>query len=266
MYKTQVRELTDELDESKERQLEVEREKQALVDEFKDLAARADQESQLKRVAVQDIADLEKEKMMIELELNEVNSKHKSALRNLEQQLAASKDTESDLLQVIFREIGFSSSDYFHVIFVSSFQRLDMFAKDNDELKTSVKTLTEELEEADEKRNHEEVNDEEEMEKMRKALHTEKMLKQQAVNKLAEIMNRKETAKNPKADKKATSAELRKKEKENRRLQQELGVEKEKFNQMVAKYQKDLQDLQVRVQHQTQCRKLKNLHSFLIFF
>merc|ERR1712152_44525 len=100
------------------------------------------------------------EKMMIELELNEVNSKHKSALRNLEQQLAASKDTESDLLQ-----------------------RLDMFAKDNDELKTSVKTLTEELEEADEKRNHEEVNDEEEMEKMRKALHTEKMLKQQAVNK-----------------------------------------------------------------------------------
>merc|ERR1712029_179953 len=138
------------LDESKDRQLEVEREKQALVDEFKDLAARADQESRLKRVAVQDIAGLEKEKMMIELEFNEVNSKHKSALRNLEQQLAASKDTESDLLQ-----------------------RLDMFAKDNDELKTSVKTLTEELEEADEKRNHEEVNDEEEMEKMRKALHTE---------------------------------------------------------------------------------------------
>ena len=133
-----------------------------------------------------------------------------------------------------------------------------MFAKDNDELKTSVKTLTEELEEADEKRNHEEVNDEEEMEKMRKALHTEKMLKQQAVNKLAEIMNRKETAKNPKADKKATSAELRKKEKENRRLQQELGVEKEKFNQMVAKYQKDLQDLQVRV---PQCKRLKNLLS-----
>merc|ERR1712025_1398557 len=48
LYKTQVRELTDELDESKDRQLEVEREKQALVDEFKDLAARADQESQLK--------------------------------------------------------------------------------------------------------------------------------------------------------------------------------------------------------------------------
>merc|ERR1719420_516700 len=80
------------------------------------------------------------------------------------------------------------------------------------------------------------------------------MLKQQAVNKLAEIMNRKETAKNPKADKKATSAELRKKEKENRRLQQELGVEKEKFNQMVAKYQKDLQDLQATLYEESQSR------------
>ena len=44
---------------------------------------------------------------------------------------------------------------------------------------------------------------------------------------------------------KASSAELRKKEKENRRLQQELTTEKDKFNQMVEKYQKDLQDLQV---------------------
>lgn len=70
--------------------------------------------------------------------------------------------------------------------------------------------------------------------------------------------------KDKKAEIKASSAELRKKEKENRRLQQvinqlikclisqlilhffqELTTEKEKFNQMVAKYQKDLQDLQV---------------------
>ena len=51
--------------------------------------------------------------------------------------------------------------------------------------------------------------------------------------------------KDKKAEMKASSAELRKKEKENRRLQQELTTEKDKFNQMVEKYQKDLQDLQV---------------------
>ena len=39
--------------------------------------------------------------------------------------------------------------------------------------------------------------------------------------------------------------ELRKKEKECRRLKHELSTEKEKFNQMVGKYQADLQTLQV---------------------
>ena len=53
--------------------------------------------------------------------------------------------------------------------------------------------------------------------------------------------------KDKKADAKASSAELRKKEKENRKMQKELTMEKEKFNQMAAKYQKDMQDLQVRI-------------------
>ena len=87
----------------------------------------------------------------------------------------------------------------------------------------------------------------EEMEKLKKAMHTEKMLKVQAINKLAEIVHRKDnlSRKDKKAESKASSAELRKREKENRKLQLELNTEKEKFNQMVAKYQKDLQDLQV---------------------
>ena len=71
----------------------------------------------------------------------------------------------------------------------------------------------------------------------------EKMLKQQAVNKLAQILNQKPQSAG--AARKLNSAELKKKEKENRKLQQDLTTEKEKFNQMVAKYQKDLQDLQV---------------------
>ena len=73
------------------------------------------------------------------------------------------------------------------------------------------------------------------------------MLKVQAINKLAEIVHRKDnlTRKDKKAESKASSAELRKREKENRKLQLELNTEKEKFNQMVSKTQKDLQDLQV---------------------
>ena len=66
----------------------------------------------------------------------------------------------------------------------------------------------------------------EEMEKLKKSMHTEKMLKVQAINKLAEIVHRKDnlTRKDKKAESKASSAELRKREKENRKLQLELNT------------------------------------------
>ncbi len=225
LYKTQVKELTDEVDDAKERERELRLEKDAIDLRLKAVGAKADSEAMARRVAEEDIAELEKEKMMVDLELEEVNAKNKAALRNLEMQLAASKDNESDLLQ-----------------------RLDLMAKDNDELATKINALQEDLEQ-NQPSQADNANDNQamEMDKMKKLLQTEKMLKQQAVNKLAEIMNRKDnlSRKDKKAESKATSAELRKKEKENRKMQQELSTEKDKFNQMVAKYQKDLQDLQV---------------------
>ena len=85
----------------------------------------------------------------------------------------------------------------------------------------------------------------EEIEKLSSKLKTEQLLKQQAVNKLAEIMNRKDLSSSGKNKNKASAADLRKKEKDCRRLQQELTQEREKYGQLAAKWQKDLQDLQV---------------------
>ena len=65
------------------------------------------------------------------------------------------------------------------------------------------------------------------------------------MNKLAEIVNRKDFQASNKGSKKVSSSELRKKEKENRKLQQELTQEKEKFSQAVAKYTRDINELQV---------------------
>lgn len=64
----------------------------------------------------------------------------------------------------------------------------------------------------------------------------------QAVNKLAEIMNRKDMKLDQK--KRGSTTDLRKKEKENRKLQLELNQEKEKFNHMAIKYQKELSEMQ----------------------
>lgn len=65
-------------------------------------------------------------------------------------------------------------------------------------------------------------NVQEEMERLRKQLKQEQLLKEQAVHKLAEIMNRKDINTNTKAKSKVSSADLRRKEKECRKLQQEL--------------------------------------------
>uniref|UniRef100_A0A803TH87 non-specific serine/threonine protein kinase n=1 Tax=Anolis carolinensis TaxID=28377 RepID=A0A803TH87_ANOCA len=65
-----------------------------------------------------------------------------------------------------------------------------------------------------------------------------------AVNKLAEIMNRKDF----KLDrKKVNMQDFKKKEKENRKLQLDLNQEKEKFNHVVIKYQKELNEMQAQL-------------------
>lgn len=92
-----------------------------------------------------------------------------------------------------------------------------------------------------------------ELEKLKKQLTQEQMLKSVAVNKLAEIMNRKDLNLNP-TSKKAQAGDLRKKERECRKLQQELTQEKEKFNQMTLKWQKDLQELQAAINEENQVK------------
>uniref|UniRef100_A0A8C1JK04 Rho-associated protein kinase 1 n=1 Tax=Cyprinus carpio TaxID=7962 RepID=A0A8C1JK04_CYPCA len=66
-----------------------------------------------------------------------------------------------------------------------------------------------------------------------------------AVNKLAEIMNRKDMKLDQK--KRGSTTDLRKKEKENRKLQLELNQEKEKFNHMAIKYQKEMNEMQAQL-------------------
>jgi chromosome segregation ATPase len=90
-----------------------------------------------------------------------------------------------------------------------------------------------------------------EVDKLKKQLNTEQVLKMQAVNKLAEIMNRKDVNT---TSKKSQSGDLRKKERECRKLQQELIQEKEKFNQMTLKWQKDIQDLQASISEEHQIK------------
>merc|ERR1719342_244996 len=162
--------------------------------------------------------------MMRELELKEEKSKPRGELRNLELQLASLKDAESDLLG-----------------------RIDSLSKERDELRETGSGLMNNREPA--------LNNisSEMIEKLEKQLKEEKMKKDQAINKLAETLMRKDMQPKP-GGKKVSVEELRKKEKECRRLKHELQTEKEKFNHMVAKNQSDLQNLQATLYEESQAR------------
>lgn len=105
-------------------------------------------------------------------------------------------------------------------------------------------------------------NNQIEMEKLQAKLKNETLLKQTAVNKLAEIMNRKDGVINQtgKNKTKVSSADLRKKEKESRRLQQELTQERDKYNELLLKYQ----DIQTQLNDEVHVSDISS--NFFIFY
>merc|ERR1719495_3036367 len=129
--------------------------------------------------------------------------------------------------------------------------RVDQLTKDREELYQQAQESSKlAREESFENKN---IENNAEIEKLEKQLREEKLKKDQAINKLAEMMMRKDLQPKP-GSKKVSVDELRKKEKECRRLKHELTTEKEKFNHMVAKNQSDLQNLQATLYEESQAR------------
>ncbi|EEC13851.1 Rho-associated kinase, putative, partial [Ixodes scapularis] len=87
-------------------------------------------------------------------------------------------------------------------------------------------------------------------EQLQKQLHQERLLKQVAVNKLAEVMNRKDLA----GKGGGKTNDLRRRDRDVRKLQQELTQEREKYSQMVARLQKELAELQAAAHEEGQAR------------
>lgn len=207
LYKTQSSELRDENEEKSRVVLELEEERSSLLHQLQLALARADSEALARSIAEETVADLEKEKTIKELELKDLLSKHRSELAGKDSTMLLMRDVENELNKKLAAKI----------------------AEYEDLVKAHAKVLGEL-----------EANrvDQTEIVKLNGRLKNEVLLKQTAVNKLAEIMNRKDlTNAGGKSKIKVSSADLRKKEKESRRLQQELTQEREKYNQLLLKFQ-----------------------------
>uniref|UniRef100_A0A6Q2XUV6 non-specific serine/threonine protein kinase n=1 Tax=Esox lucius TaxID=8010 RepID=A0A6Q2XUV6_ESOLU len=160
LYKTQVRELKEECDEKNK--LYKDMQQDSLAAQLEITLTKADSEQLARSIAEEQYSDLEKEKIMKELELKEMMARHKQEL--------GEKDITISL----------------------------------------------------------------------------------AVNKLAEIMNRKEVR--AAGSRRGNDTDVRRKEKENRKLQLELRSEKEKLNSTIIKYQREIMDMQAQIADESQLR------------
>ncbi|CAG9863028.1 unnamed protein product [Phyllotreta striolata] len=216
LYKTQTVELKEEIDDKNRTNLEFEEERASLKHQCQLALARADSEALARSIAEETVADLEKEKTMKELELKDLLAKHRNEINGKEAIINSFKDREIELKKAN-----------------------EQLLKEKDDLNRQYKQAQEEL--CRKSASHEDFD------KLVSKLNTESLLKQQAVNKLHEIMNRKDIRESNKGKSKVSNADLRRKEKDLKKLQQELSLEKDKYNQMIANYQKNIQDLSAQL-------------------
>ncbi|XP_023558155.1 rho-associated protein kinase 2 isoform X1 [Octodon degus] len=228
LYKTQVRELKEECEEKTKLCKELQQKKQEFQDERDSLAAqleitltKADSEQLARSIAEEQYSDLEKEKIMKELEIKEMMARHKQELAEKDATIASLEETNRTL-----------TSDVANL------------ANEKEELNNKLKDTQEQLS----RLKDEEISAAAIKAQFEKQLLTERTLKTQAVNKLAEIMNRKEPIK------RGSDTDVRRKEKENRKLHMELKSEREKLTQQMIKYQKELNEMQAQIAEESQIR------------
>ncbi|XP_059585582.1 rho-associated protein kinase 2 [Alligator mississippiensis] len=228
LYKTQVRELKEECEEKTKLCKEIQQKIQELQDERDSLAAqleitltKADSEQLARSIAEEQYSDLEKEKIMKELEIKEMMARHKQELTEKDATIASLEEANRTL-----------TSDVANL------------ANEKEELNNKLKEAQEEIMMLKE----EAAATATIKAQLEKQLLNERTLKTQAVNKLAEIMNRKNPVK------RGADTDVRRKEKENRKLHMELKSERENLTQMMIKYQKEINEMQAQIAEESQIR------------
>uniref|UniRef100_A0A3B4A0F4 Rho-associated protein kinase 1 n=1 Tax=Periophthalmus magnuspinnatus TaxID=409849 RepID=A0A3B4A0F4_9GOBI len=216
LYKTQVKELKEEIEEKNRQVQDAQKKVQDLCSERDSLSAQLD-------LTVTKAESEQLARALQEEQYFELSQENKKALARHKQEMSE-KDVTISRLEESNKTLT---------------KDVENLSKEKAELSDKLQTQEEVYEgQKEEIANSLKANYE-------KVLNTERTLKTQAVNKLAEIMNRKDMKLDQK--KKGSTADLRKKEKENRKLQLELNQEKEKFNHMAIKYQKELSEMQAQL-------------------
>lgn len=222
LYKTQVRELKEEKEDLEKKCEDITRDYSQIKDEresnkmmYDEVMLKLDAEYAARKVIEGEKSSIEKQKLELEFELRHAKEKMDTEKQQSAEMAAMEEDLEASK---------------------SILEKRDQELED---IQKKLKKVREEVERAEK-----ELEDSKKSAvTMKKELDLEKQKKMQAVNKLAEVMNRKDMA-NPKGKNKISQDTFRKKEKECRRLQAELQQEKEKWGSVSYKYQQNITELQ----------------------
>uniref|UniRef100_A0A668UWE9 Rho-associated protein kinase 2 n=1 Tax=Oreochromis aureus TaxID=47969 RepID=A0A668UWE9_OREAU len=228
LYKTQIRELTDERDEKNKLYEEVQQqlaeyqeERKSLTTRLEESLTKADTEKLARSVVEEQFSNLEKEKIMKELEISDMMMRHKQELSDKEATISSLEESNRTLTVDVAN-----------------------LASEKEELNNQLKEMQQNLQKAKDEENSLK-------ESFEKLLQNERTLKIQAVNKLAEVMNRREKVR---GGHQGNDTEVHKKEKENRKLQLELKAEKQKFSTAIVKYQNQLAEMEALMAEENQMR------------
>uniref|UniRef100_A0AAY4D1W1 non-specific serine/threonine protein kinase n=1 Tax=Denticeps clupeoides TaxID=299321 RepID=A0AAY4D1W1_9TELE len=229
LYKTQIQELKDEgvekhklYKELLHRVEELHEERDSLAAQLEASLTKADSEQLARSIAEEQYSDLEKEKVMKELEIKDMMARHKEELSEKDGTISSLEESNRTLTADVAN-----------------------LADEKEELNNQLKELQQR--EAGEDLNQLGVL----KLSFEKQIQSERTLKIQAVNKLAEIAYRRDTLRGGHRE---PDTDLRKIEKENRKLQLHLRSEKDRLNATVIKYQKELNELQALLGEESSVR------------
>ncbi|XP_059897426.1 rho-associated protein kinase 2-like isoform X1 [Gadus macrocephalus] len=231
LYKTQIREMKEEWDErnklyqdAQQRLEQYQEERESLASKLEASLTKADSEQLARSIAEEQYSDLEKEKIMKELEIKDMMARHRQELSDKEATISSLEESNRTMTVDVAN-------------LANEKEELNNQLKENQQQLTKAKDLEQNMSAV--KLSFE------------KQLQNERTLKTQAINKLTEVMNRRQTVQGVQV---VNDTEVRRRKKENQKLQQELRSEKEKLNSIIIKYQRDLNDMQAVITDEGQSR------------
>uniref|UniRef100_A0A8C7P846 non-specific serine/threonine protein kinase n=1 Tax=Oncorhynchus mykiss TaxID=8022 RepID=A0A8C7P846_ONCMY len=199
---------------------EYQEERDSLAAQLEVSLTKADSEQLARSIAEEQYSDLEKEKIMKELEVKEMTARHRQELGDKEATIGSLEESNRTLTVDVAN-----------------------LANEKEELNNQLKEMQQRESRLSLSRPLCAVH-------YHNILWTVYVHAHQAINKLAEIMNRRETLRT--GHNRDDTLDVRRKEKENRKLQLELRSEKEKLNSTIIKYQKEINDMQAVISDESQ--------------